>query len=154
MQGYFHLTLGQLSWNDICAHFRPFNNVAAMFRVSAHGAGACAFVEAAVYLFVRKLEAGELAGEGWGGLHVVKGGVVLMLVGGTGTIVWGNNDCRQRQLLLWCKENGSNLDHREVLARKSKMSAKGGNSRTSQAQKIHMRVRAFPCYLENALGGY
>jgi len=141
LQGYFHLTLGQLSWNNICAHFRPFNNVAAMFRVSAHGAGACAFVEAAVYLFGRKLEAGELAGEGWGGLHVVKGGVVLMLVGGTGTIVWGT--------VTRIVDND-----REVLARKSKMSAKGGNSRTSQAQKSHMRVRAFPCYLENALGGY
>ena len=56
-----YLAVLQLLGHDICADFPPFDDVASVFRVPAHGPCAGAFVEAIVDLLGREGEASESA---------------------------------------------------------------------------------------------
>lgn len=58
-----YLTVLQSLRNNIRPHLPRLNDVPAVLRVPAHGARPVAFVVAAVDLFGRETETGELAGE-------------------------------------------------------------------------------------------
>ena len=54
-----HLAIFQLVRHDVCADFLPFDYVASVLGVPAHGTGAGAFVKAFVDLFGGEWETSE-----------------------------------------------------------------------------------------------
>ena len=64
-----HLAFLQLLRNDVCADFLPFDYVASVLGVPAHGTGTGAFVEAIVDLFCGEWEASESGVQRGCGFH-------------------------------------------------------------------------------------